>query len=113
MNKGIEIRITNSGLHPRSNLVVFVEQFKDNKYYVARTLEMIEDKRELYEPTIPILSISNTAAQQLMDDLWMCGLRPSEGSGSAGALLAVQRHLEDMRTLFFAKLNVIKPGENK
>jgi hypothetical protein len=43
------------------------------------------------------------AAQALMDDLWTCGLRPSEGSGSAGQLAAVQYHLEDMRRLVFNK----------
>ena len=37
----------------------------------------------------------------LMDDLWQCGLRPSEGTGSAGALAATQKHLDDMRKLVF------------
>lgn len=41
------------------------------------------------------------AAQELMDSLWQCGLRPSEGAGSAGALAATQRHLDDMRALVF------------
>lgn len=45
------------------------------------------------------LSISLEAAQTLMDDLWACGVRPTEGKGSAGALSATERHLEDMRTL--------------
>lgn len=40
-------------------------------------------------------------AQALMDSLWDCGLRPSEGTGSAGSLAATQRHLEDMRSLVF------------
>lgn len=47
------------------------------------------------------LAIDPTAAQVLMDSLWDCGLRPSEGSGSAGALAATQRHLEDLRHLVF------------
>lgn len=38
-------------------------------------------------------------AQELMDSLWQCGLRPSEGSGSAGALSATQNHLKDMQSL--------------
>ena len=46
-------------------------------------------------------SLDITAAQQLMDDLWRCGVRPTEGKGSAGAMAATQRHLEDMRTLVF------------
>lgn len=40
-------------------------------------------------------------ALKLMDDLWVCGLRPSEGSGSAGALAATERHLGDMRRIVF------------
>ena len=47
------------------------------------------------------LEVENDEAQQLMDTLWECGLRPTEGSGSAGSLAATQRHLEDMRTLVF------------
>lgn len=49
----------------------------------------------------PFLEIDLTEAQQLMDSLWNCGIRPSEGSGSAGALAATQRHLDDMRALVF------------
>lgn len=40
-------------------------------------------------------------AQALMDQLWTCGLRPTEGAGSAGSLAATERHLEDMRSLVF------------
>ncbi len=46
-------------------------------------------------------SISATAAQKLVDGLWACGIRPSEGTGSAGAMAAVQEHLKDMRRLVF------------
>lgn len=49
----------------------------------------------------PSLSLAPEAAQTLMDDLWHCGIRPTEGSGSAGSLAATQRHLEDMRKLVF------------
>ena len=48
-----------------------------------------------------MLSLSEDLAQMLMDELWKCGLRPSEGSGSAGSLRATERHLEDMRRLVF------------
>lgn len=49
----------------------------------------------------PMLRLNPTEAQALIDSLWDCGLRPSEGSGSAGALAATQRHLDDMRRLVF------------
>jgi hypothetical protein len=49
-----------------------------------------------YEPCLR-LSIKN--AQKLMDQLWSCGLRPTEGSGSAGSLAATERHLKDMQNI--------------
>jgi len=58
-----------------------------------------------YEPgtviTEPIIRISIQEAQNLMDELWRCGLRPTEGTGSAGAFAALQNHLKDMRALVF------------
>ncbi len=62
----------------------------------------------LFENPQPILRCRKEELQQLMDELWRAGLRPSEGSGSAGAMLATQRHLEDMRTLVFETKPVAK-----
>jgi hypothetical protein len=45
----------------------------------------------------PMLRLGIQQAQQLMDELWQCGLRPTEGSGSAGSLAATERHLKDMQ----------------
>lgn len=61
-------------------------------------------KVSLNESVEPFMEVTTTEAQTLMDTLWECGLRPSEGTGSAGALAATQRHLEDMRSLVFKKL---------
>lgn len=49
----------------------------------------------------PFLEITKDEAQQLMDTLWTCGLRPSEGTGSAGAMAATQAHLKDLQRLVF------------
>lgn len=49
----------------------------------------------------PAFELDTLMAQQLMDQLWQCGLRPTEGTGSAGALAATQKHLDDMRKLVF------------
>lgn len=51
-------------------------------------------------------TLDKESAQTLMDELWNCGLRPTEGTGSAGALAATQKHLEDMRAIAFHSLNV-------
>jgi hypothetical protein len=37
----------------------------------------------------------------LVDELWICGVRPTEAAGSSGAIGAVKYHLEDMRRLVF------------
>ncbi len=77
---------------------------------LARPLEFEEhDPAEVYYQ--PTFFLEPKAAQELMDDLWSCGLRPSEGSGSAGALAATERHLEDMRRLVFENGHKTKPPE--
>ncbi len=59
--------------------------------------------------TPPTLRIPRENAQSLMDDLWHCGLRPTLGKQSEGVTAAQGRHLEDMRAVAFAKLNIEKP----
>jgi len=49
----------------------------------------------------PAIRITPDDAQQFMDELWRVGIRPTEGAGSAGAMAATVRHLEDMRKLVF------------
>ncbi|MFA6959936.1 MAG: hypothetical protein WC205_04195 [Opitutaceae bacterium] len=49
----------------------------------------------------PTMMLSPEDGQALMDELWCAGLRPTEGTGSAGSLAATERHLADMRALVF------------
>jgi len=84
---------------PWRNAVELYIVTEDKKTRVKEViLERVEDACLAYEPSF---KVSIDAAQTLMDDLWNAGLRPTEGTGSAGALRAVERHLEDMRTLVF------------
>jgi hypothetical protein len=57
----------------------------------------------------PLLTLTPEAAQRLVDELWVCGIRPSEGSGSAGSLAATERHLADMRAIVANSLGVEMP----
>lgn len=57
-------------------------------------------------PPLFVFPENDSAAQELMDDLWACGVRPTEGRGSAGQLDAVRHHLEDMRKLVFEMIAV-------
>lgn len=70
-------------------------------FWVARSPEMVSHVQG-YEVQ-PTLRIDNDAAQALMDGLWECGVRPTAGAGSAGAMAATEKHLADMRRLAFAK----------
>jgi hypothetical protein len=62
------------------------------------TMEKLEWGQAM--PLAPI-QLDAIAAQSLVDQLWQAGIRPSQGSGSAGSLAATERHLEDMRSLVF------------
>lgn len=75
------------------------------KLHVAKpvTIETMDETGFGHAHIEPTFSLDHEDAQALMDELWVCGLRPSEGAGSAGALAATQRHLEDMRRLVFEK----------
>ena len=62
---------------------------------------------EIVEPQEAI-QLQRETAQQLMDALWQCGLRPSEGSGSAGSLKATESHLKDMQELSRRLLGIVE-----
>lgn len=64
---------------------------------VAKPLVFVEQQEG--EHIEPCLQLEIKEAQKLMDELWNCGLRPSEGTGSAGSLAATERHLKDMRAI--------------
>jgi hypothetical protein len=66
---------------------------------VAKPLLFVEQDMAAFSE--PCIRLGITEAQKLMDELWNCGLRPSEGTGSAGALAATERHLKDMQRIVF------------
>jgi hypothetical protein len=93
-----------ASLTPWSGGIDFLltERTHDGRRAIATKIDMTahEDAGLIVEPSF---RMSHENAQALMDELWNCGLRPSEGTGSAGALAATQKHLEDMRRLVFEK----------
>ena len=60
------------------------------------TMKVLEENEVIGDPSF---TLGVKEAQLLVDELWRCGLRPSEGSGSAGSLAATERHLKDMQTI--------------
>lgn len=86
---------------------MFVGSQDGNRVYGRVTYEVVKEDAVKLDPSF---TLGDSAAQLLMDDLWQAGFRPSEGTGSAGALAATQKHLEDMRTVAFKYLGM---GDNE
>lgn len=97
---GVEVRAYLRPWNDSIDLLVVQPMYGTKSRSVAQplTFRTLEEGLYISEPT---MSLDLKAAQQLMDSLWQCGLRPTEGKGSAGALAATQAHLEDMRKLVF------------
>lgn len=85
---------------------LYAKQIQGKQRYVAQPLVFKESN--VGEMVQPFLDIEKHNAQKLMDDLWDCGIRPSEGSGSAGAMKKTENHLQDMRMITFHKLGIDK-----
>ena len=66
-------------------------------YATQMTLQRVPDG-EVCDP-LPLMHLDATAAQQLMDELWRAGIRPTDGGSTMGQYSAMQRHLNDMRKL--------------
>lgn len=98
MRDKIEIRAQPD---PWWNGVSFMVMNGDN-YCVDLVFKKIPDGQVIPSS----LNIGRKEAQILIDDLWQCGFRPSEGTGSAGSLRATENHLNDMRKIVFKKLNI-------
>lgn len=75
----------------------------DEPTHIAAPLTFVDlvEGAMIVEPTVHMIQDD---AQQLMDALWVCGIRPTEGAGSAGAMAAAQAHLADMRTIALGAL---------
>ena len=80
----------------------------DKENHKLQFVEDIEFSTEQDGLTIvpPTLSLSEENGQALMDELWKCGLRPTEGKGSAGSLAATEQHLQDFRKIAFKFLEL-------
>ena len=83
---------------------ILQEEREDHKKYLVTdmTIEEVEPGRMVD----PSFQIDFSEGQVLIDQLWEAGLRPSEGSGSAGSLKATENHLNDMRNIVFKKLGI-------
>lgn len=94
MNRGIELKAFKTDPW-QGKIELYI--YERETHSIVENLEFVKTE-DGYMPR-PALYIDYTAAQELIDSLWDCGIRPSEGAGSAGAMKAIQDHLQDMRKL--------------
>ncbi len=97
-----EIKVRASIAPWRSSVELWFRQGRS--YGVSLSMQVMED-RHIW-PVDPTVRISIEEAQALMDSLWDCGIRPTEGTGSAGAMRAVESHVSDLRKIAFKSLGI-------
>lgn len=102
MSSEMMIRVHKSAFSNHFDVAGFVEH--GDSYSVVVNVEMKRHEDGLM--VMPFASMTHTQAQTLMDDLWLSGVRPSEGNASQGQLKATQDHLKDMRKIAFNKLKI-------
>lgn len=83
----------------RSHIELFL---KDGKNSFGK-VEFVECEEHMRVDSS--INIDFAAGQRLMDDLWHAGIRPTEGTGSAGSLKATENHLADMQKIAFKMLD--------
>ena len=100
----MEIRATRQPAWWGDGVEIRILDRERREYVKTVTVETTQDNDC---PEIPVaVRLRPDQAQMLMDNLWECGLRPTEGTGSAGALSATQRHLDDMKKVAFHALKI-------
>ena len=93
----IEVKAERVWYRNRIDIAVILKR-PDGRIDVGQplTMQVIGNDEVITEPT---MSFNFDEAQLLMDELWRCDLRLSEGTASAGSLAATERHLKDMQTI--------------
>jgi hypothetical protein len=83
------------------HILVGQQTDQSGRFAVAQPLTFVDHDpgRVIADPT---MRIDSESARQLMDELWRCGVRPTQ-VGTAGHLSALQAHLDDMRKLVFER----------
>jgi len=104
-DKRLKIRARQAALSFGSDRIQLFAYTRDRQH-CAYAEPLIMNTVDEYTRLESFCEIENHEAQILMDDLWSAGIRPTEGSGSAGAIKAVQDHLADMKKILFHKLGI-------
>ncbi len=95
----MDIRVMNNDWYDGLRFAIFrngrTEIATNISFREYKPLELVDNQKE--QP----MQMTNEEAQCLMNDLWQCGVRPTNGEGSVGELKATQHHLKDMQKIVF------------
>lgn len=98
----LKFRIVRSGISFRNDFdgVLYTENTFGHRSVLSNP--MFEKHEEhLLIPETSILRFTKENIQQLMDDLWSEGVRPSQLKDGDKIISATEKHLQDMRTIVF------------
>jgi hypothetical protein len=76
--------------------IFFLVTYPDGKQYVIDDITLKEQSSDNMEYSSGV-RLSNDTARQLMDKLWLQGLRPSNDIASTGQLGAMQAHIDSLK----------------
>ncbi|MBE2178898.1 MAG: hypothetical protein IAE97_00295 [Chthoniobacterales bacterium] len=113
-NDRLQIHATRDFWYPGKEISLHAATFRPDGKLSAR-VSSIQLERIDEDSLIPVcendaaLRIDETAAQRLMDDLWNCGIRPTNVRHQSDALAATQAHLTDMRRIVFHTNQIPQP----
>lgn len=108
MKVGIYIRAHKAHWNDDIDIAI-IKYMKSGKIGIGELTLTEQEEGGIIQPILTLSHIDqqlNNTAQILMDDLWDCGIRPTEGHGSVGQLKATEEHLADMKKITFHQLKI-------
>lgn len=94
-------------------LFIMAKSYPEGGEPVMRLARLLfEPIDHTYPPPDATVQLRQEEAQALMDTLWDCGLRPTDGAGTAGAMAATQAHVKDLQGVMYRLLALVErtPG---
>ena len=82
-----------------------IKKLGDNRL-IAENVEFTKEINPVSRIDNCSFELDNEDAQILMDNLWNCGLRPTQGRQSEGLASAQSANLKDLRTVLFNELGI-------
>ena len=85
----------------RRNVALYCFQSRGDSGVPVNFVATVDSEYKEGDVTEPSLTLRDYEAQQLIDELWNIGLRPSQVDSSPNHIAALNAHLQDLRKLVF------------